>query len=207
MGAGVSLVGLAGVVEIWSGIRFDPLGLLSALLAAGCLAAYFLLSERHDAADPTALLGWGLVIGALVLTAVARPWAAPWSVLAAPVAFRDTPVQAGMVAAALVLIGTVVAYLTGIVAVRRLSAPIAAVVATSEAVVATGLAWVLLGEALSGPQLVGGAVVLVGVCLTQLATPPDDPVTTDLVAGGSAHPVPADGEVRRAAGPSDEVLP
>jgi drug/metabolite transporter (DMT)-like permease len=189
VGAGVTVVGLAGVVEVWSGVRFDPLGLLSALMAAGCLAAYFLLSERQGAADPAALLGWGLLIGALVLTVVARPWTASWSVLAAPVLFGAGQVPASMVAAGLVLIGTIVAYLTGIVAVRRLSAPVAAVIATSEAVVATLLAWVLLGEALSVPQLMGGAVVLVGVCLAQLAVPSRGEDKPDPPAAGSGEPV------------------
>ena len=169
-GAAVSLVGLAGVVEVHQGLRFDPLGLLLALLAAVCLASYFVLSERADAADPAALLGWGLVVGTLGLTAVARPWAAAWTVLAGPVAFGSADVPAAAVAVALVLVGTVLAYLTGIAAVRRLSAPVGAVVAALEAVGATALAWVLLGEAMSATQVLGGALVLVGAALAQRTT-------------------------------------
>ena len=40
-----------------------------------------------------------------------------------------------------------------------------------EAVIATVLAWVLLGEHLSAPQIVGGAVVLVGAFIAQSSTP------------------------------------
>ena len=169
-GAAVSLLGLAAVVEVWHGLRFDPLGLAFALLAAVCLASYFVLSERGDAADPAALLGWGLLVGAVALTVVARPWNAAWSVLAGPVAFGSGRAPAVGVAVGLVLVATVVAYLTGIAAVRRLSAPVGAVVASLEAVVATALAWVLLGESMSAAQVLGGALVLVGAVLAQRST-------------------------------------
>lgn len=40
-----------------------------------------------------------------------------------------------------------------------------------EAVIATVLAWVLLGEHLDVPQIIGGAVVLVGAFIAQSSTP------------------------------------
>lgn len=66
-----------------------------------------------------------------------------------------------------VLLATVIAYGTGVVAVRRLSPQVAGVVGCLEAVVATVLAWVLLGEHLSAPQILGGTVVLVGAFVAQ----------------------------------------
>jgi drug/metabolite transporter (DMT)-like permease len=45
------------------------------------------------------------------------------------------------------------------------------VVACLEAVIATVLAWVLLGEHLSAPQIVGGAVVLLGAFIAQSSAP------------------------------------
>lgn len=169
VGAGVTIVGLAGVVEVWKGLQFDALGLLLALLAAVCLASYFLLSERAASVNPAALLAWGLLIGTAVLTLVARPWVAQWSVLPEQVDLAGWRPSGTVLALALVLVGTVVAYLTGIAAVRRLSAPIAAVVASLEAVVATALAWVLLGEAMSPVQIGGGIIVMVGAALAQMS--------------------------------------
>lgn len=165
VGAAVTVLGLAGVVEVWSGLAFDPLGLLLALLAAVCLASYFLLSEHGASAEPTALLAWALLVGTLVLTPLARPWTAPWSALAGPVQVGDGQVDGVVLAGGLVLIGTIAAYLTGIASVRLLSAPVAAVIATLEAVVAVVLAWVLLGEAMSPPQVAGGVIVLIGAAL------------------------------------------
>lgn len=82
------------------------------------------------------------------------------------------------------LIATVVAYVTGVLSVRRLSPQVAGVVACLEAVIATVLAWVLLGEHLSAPQIVGGAVVLVGAFIAQ-SSAPSKPSDGPVASGGS----------------------
>ncbi|MET9972606.1 EamA family transporter, partial [Streptomyces sp. NPDC006356] len=86
----------------------------------------------------------------------------------------------------IVLVATVIAYVTGVVSVRRLSPQVAGVVACLEAVIATVLAWILLGEHLSAPQLVGGLIVLVGAFIAQSSAP----------AKGSAEPVASGGPER-----------
>ena len=45
VGAVTAVVGLAIVVEAWSGLRLDALGLLLGLLAGACCAGYFLMSD------------------------------------------------------------------------------------------------------------------------------------------------------------------
>jgi drug/metabolite transporter (DMT)-like permease len=84
---------------------------------------------------------------------------------------NGTSVAASLLLGWIVLIATVVAYVTGVLSVRRLSPQVAGVVACLEAVIATVLAWVLLGEHLSAPQIVGGAVVLVGAFIAQSSAP------------------------------------
>ncbi|TFE56401.1 EamA family transporter [Streptomyces sp. ICN441] len=186
--AGVVLAvgGLACVVEVWSGLGFDPIGVLLALGAACCQVGYFVLSgqgaDGDDAADPLGVIAYGLLVGALVLTVVARPWEADWQVLAGGAAVAGTVVPAAVLVGWIVLVATVVAYVTGVVAVRRLSPQVAGVVACLEAVIATVLAWVLLREHLSAPQIVGGAVVLVGAFIAQSSTPK---AASGPVAGGA----------------------
>lgn len=174
-GVVLAVAGLACVVEIWSGLRFDAIGLLLALGAACCQVGYFVLSahgsEGEDAADPLAVISYGLLIGAAVLTVVARPWEMHWHLLARQVAFGDATVPAVLLVAWVVLVATVLAYLTGVVSVRRLSPPVAGVVACLEAVCATVLAWVLLGEHLGLPQVIGGVLVLTGAFIAQTTTP------------------------------------
>ncbi|MGW0632321.1 EamA family transporter [Streptomyces sp. NPDC002758] len=184
LGVVLAAGGLACVVEVWSGLGFDALGLLLALCAACCQVGYFVLADQGsdagaEAPDPLGVIAYGLLVGAVVLTAVARPWAMDWSVLSGTAQLNGSPVPAAALLLWIVLVATVVAYVTGVLSVRRLSPQVAGVVACLEAVVATVLAWVLLGEHLSAPQVVGGAVVLVGAFIAQSSTP----------AKGSAEPV------------------
>ena len=191
LGVVLAAGGLACVVEVWSGLSFDVVGLLLALGAACCQVGYFVLSDQgsdagDDAPDPLGVIAYGLLIGAVVLTAVARPWTMDWSVLTGTAYMDGTPVAALLLLAWIVLIATVLAYVTGVLSVRRLSPQVAGVVACLEAVVATVLAWVLLGEHLSAPQIVGGAVVLVGAFIAQSSAP----------AKGSPEPVASGGPER-----------
>ncbi|MBT2387309.1 DMT family transporter [Streptomyces sp. ISL-11] len=197
--AGVVLAvgGLACVVEVWSGLGFDMAGLLLALGAACCQVGYFVLSDHggdgEEPADPVGVIAYGLLIGALLLTAVARPWSMDWQVLAGSAEMDGTRVPAALLLAWIVLIATVAAYLTGVVSVRRLSPQVAGVVACLEAVIATVLAWVLLGEHLSAPQIVGGAVVLLGALIAQTSTP--KAAAEAPVAGAAAVPADAKGKL------------
>ncbi|MFF9127468.1 DMT family transporter [Streptomyces sp. NPDC014889] len=182
--------GLACVVEVWSGLSFDVLGLLLALGAACCQVGYFVLSDQggdagDEAPNPLGVIAYGLLIGAAVLTVVARPWSMDWSVLAHGADMNGTSVPAVALLLWVVLVATVLAYVTGVLSVRRLSPQVAGVVACLEAVIATVLAWVLLGERLSAPQVVGGAVVLLGAFIAQSSTPSKG--SEGPVAGGGAE--------------------
>jgi drug/metabolite transporter (DMT)-like permease len=195
VGVVLAVGGLACVVEVWSGLGFDALGLLLALGAACCQVGYFVLSDQgsdgDEAPDPLGVIAYGLLIGAAVLTVVARPWSMDWSVLRGSAGMDGTPVAAFVLLAWIVLVATVVAYVTGVVSVRRLSPQVAGVVACLEAVIATVLAWVLLGEHLSAPQIVGGAVVLTGAFIAQSSAP----------AKGSEEPVASGGPERELSTP------
>ncbi|MEZ3182934.1 EamA family transporter [Streptomyces pimonensis] len=195
VGVVLAVGGLACVVEVWAGLGFDALGLLLALGAACCQVGYFVLSDRgsdgEEAPDPLGVIAYGLLIGTAVLTVVARPWSMEWAVLSGSAGMNGTPVAAFVLLAWIVLVATVAAYVTGVVSVRRLSPQVAGVVACLEAVIATVLAWVLLGEHLSAPQIVGGAAVLAGAFIAQSSAP----------AKGSGEPVASGGPERELSTP------
>ncbi|MDX3855317.1 EamA family transporter [Streptomyces sp. AK02-01A] len=188
VGVVLAVGGLASVVEVWAGLSFDPVGVLFGLGAACCQVGYFILSDHgggaEDAADPLGMIAYGLLVGSVALTAVTRPWDMDWSLLGGSADMGGTEIAASLLLGWVVLIATVLAYATGVVAVRKLSPQVAGVVACLEAVIATVLAWVLLREHLAMPQIVGGAVVLVGAFIAQSATPkaPSEPM-----AGGTAN--------------------
>ncbi|MEV7387729.1 EamA family transporter [Streptomyces sp. NPDC091215] len=188
LGVVLAAGGLACVVEVWSGLRFDALGLLLALGAACCQVGYFVLSdhggdEGGEGADPLGVIAYGLLVGAGLLTVVARPWEMDWSVLGGSARMNGVSVPAAALLVWIVLVATVVAYITGVLSVRRLSPQVAGVVACLEAVVATVLAWVLLGEHLSAPQVLGGVIVLVGAFIAQSSAPVKESVVGQSAVG------------------------
>ncbi|MGW2259964.1 EamA family transporter [Streptomyces sp. NPDC001780] len=237
VGVVLAVGGLACVVEVWSGLGFDPWGVLLALGAAFCQVSYFLLAdhggsggareaagdtgerarrteraeeaERAEPTHPMGVVAYGLLVGAVVLTVVARPWGMDRSVLGGDVDLGTSRVPALLLLGWVVLIATVLAYTTGVLAVRGLSPQVAGVVACLEAVVATVLAWVLLREHLALPQILGGALVLTGAFIAQSTTPkaPSGPVAggpgkgaVAIGGGGEGGGVPEVGGVAHAGG-------
>ncbi|ROO90847.1 threonine/homoserine efflux transporter RhtA [Actinocorallia herbida] len=177
LGVVLAVAGLACVVQIWSGLAFDALGLAFALCAAVCQAGYFLLADQgtgDDQPDPLGVITFGFLAAALALTVVARPWTMDFGVLAGTADLGGREIAAFLPYGYLVLVATLLAYVTGVVSVRLLSAQVAGVVACLEAVVAIVLGWFLLHERLAAPQLAGALLVLAGAFIAQRATPARD---------------------------------
>jgi drug/metabolite transporter (DMT)-like permease len=170
----LSLAGLALMVELWHGSALDGLGVVYALIAAVIFAAYLLMAE-HEAQrrDPISLMAWGFLFATLFWS-VAQPW---WSFPAARV--DDTVTLQGHLASwhlpvwALVLwvvvLGSIVPFSLIVAGLRHVSATRVGIAAMLEPVIATIVAWAWLRESLSAVQLVGAAVVLVGILIAQTA--------------------------------------
>jgi drug/metabolite transporter (DMT)-like permease len=169
IGALLSLAGLCVVVEAWSGLRLDAVGLLAGSAAAACQATYFLSGERLTAkVDVRVLLAVGFAVGAVALVPLAAPWAMDWASLSSPVTLLGVEATSLGSLVALVVC-TAVAYALGLTGLRFLSAPVAGAIGYAEVVVAALAAWALLGEALTVPQILGGLVVIAGVFTAQRA--------------------------------------
>ncbi|WP_405065808.1 DMT family transporter [Kribbella sp. NBC_01510] len=180
LGVGIALIGLATVVEIWSGLQLDAVGLLAGLGAAACQATYFILIDKlTGAADPLVMTAAGSVVGAVLLTLISAPWGIPWHTLVDTIAIGHRHAPGWVLAGWLIVVSTVVAYLAGAAAIQRLSAAIGGAVAYVEVVAASIFALILLGETLSTNQIIGGAIVLVGAFVAQSSVgkvvPPEIP--------------------------------
>ena len=163
-------VGLVLVAEVWQGAALDTLGVLAGLATAACSAAYFLLGERGVAmSDPVGMTTWGLVIGAVTMFTVSRPWSIPVRLLGAPARFGAVHLTVWQLLVAVAVLATVVAYLTSMAALRHLPSSVVSVLSLLEPVVATVLAWAVLGQRLSPVQIVGGVVLLGGALVVRLA--------------------------------------
>ncbi|NIJ12821.1 drug/metabolite transporter (DMT)-like permease [Saccharomonospora amisosensis] len=171
-GIALALLGLALVARVHEGLRIDAVGLLAGLGAALCSAAYFLLGEHGVSSQhPLSMVTWGMVVGAVAVSVVAPPWDLPVSVLLRTADFGPWQPPVWLLLAAVALVSTVLAYLAGITALRHLPVSTASVLALLEPLVATTAAWLLLGEELAWPQLVGAVVLLCGALVVQLWAP------------------------------------
>ncbi|THV42113.1 EamA family transporter [Glycomyces buryatensis] len=169
IGTLLSIVGLCIVVEVWTGLRLDAIGLLAGSAAAACQATYFLAGEKLTAkVDVRVLLAIGFTTGAIALAPLAAPWAMDFAALNEPVKLGGIDTVAA-VSLVLLVLSTAVAYATGLTGLRFLSAPVAGALGYSEVVVAALAAWALLGESLTVPQIIGGLVVIAGVFTAQRA--------------------------------------
>ncbi len=168
-GAGLSLVGLALVLDVTSGLTINPIGIAWALGAALGLSAYFVLAENNDSATihPLLLTTAGLGIGGLAVALAGVIGFVPMAGRIGSTTLAGAAVPWWLPMLVLILISGVFAYLTGIVAVRRLGSSVASFVALTEVMFAVTFAFLLLGQQPSLIQLVGGVLVLAGIALVQ----------------------------------------
>lgn len=188
VGTFLSIAGLCIVVEVWSGLQLDAVGLMAGSAAAACQATYFLSGERLTAkVDVRVLLAVGFTTGAIALAPLAAPWALDWAALSAEVSLGGVTTT-GLWSVIALILCTAVAYGVGLSGLRFISAPVAGGIGYAEVVVASLAAWALLGESLTVPQIIGGLVVVAGVFTAQRAVAgktkePDEATEAAIVPG------------------------
>lgn len=163
LGAAVAIGGLVLVLDLFSGADANPAGILWGLAAMVGCAVYFVLSARHSSLPPTALAGFGLLLGAVVLALAGLVGLVSLEVGAADVAFRDVEVPWWAPLVGVGVVSSALAFMFGIHGARLLGSRLASFVALSEVVAGVLWAWALLGELPGVLQLLGGLLVLAGV--------------------------------------------
>lgn len=166
-GLGVVLVSRVAEVPL---AELSWLGILLAMLAGACWAAYVVLSGRTGAAF--AELD-GLTLAMLVAVVVVLP-----ASLLGRHAVGPEHLVKGL---GIALLSSVVPYSLELLALRRLSATVFGILLSLEPAVAALAGLLVLGQVLTSPQLAGmGLVVLASVLVLGLS------------AGGRAHETPHD---------------
>jgi drug/metabolite transporter (DMT)-like permease len=164
LAAAITLAGAVLVSRALEGLAgLDVPGVAAGLASAVTFAAYLLTAELAGArgAHPATTLLWGF-LASVAIWSLAAPW---WSW---PVDALGDPGVA-LAVAGVGLVGTLLPFALAVGAVRVVSAGSAGIAATSEPVFAAAFAWVLLDQRLAAAQLAGGALVVAGVVLAQLA--------------------------------------
>lgn len=170
----LALAGMTLVVDLWSGVSLDGLGVFFSLCSAFMFAGYMLLAEKAlGRRDPISLLCYGFLF-ATIFWSFAQPWwSFPFAVPGERVSLlghlSDTHVPVWALMAWMIVLGTVVPFILIVGSMRHISATRAGIVAMVEPVVASVVAYAWLGETLGGAQLVGGAIVLLAIVLAQSA--------------------------------------
>lgn len=133
------------------------------LLAAGAVFAYYtiLMKEVANVYDTLTLNALVFGLGAILLVPFcARP--------VARVDWRHVPAQAWWGLVFMVLFGSLIAYLIYGFALQELSASYVAAFSYLQPIMAAALGVWLVGEKISGTVVLGGALILLGVYLTEL---------------------------------------
>lgn len=175
VGLAVALAGLVMVTEVWDGFTLDALGVVSAAGAAAALAVYYLAGEKalhsETPRDPVSLTMWGFGLASLFWAVVQPWWSFPWSALTGTMEFLPgaDPLPKLALAAWMVVMGTVIPFWLVLAAMRYISAQQASAAGMTEPVLASLVAWLVLGEVLSGWQIIGGAVTLAGIGIAEFA--------------------------------------
>jgi drug/metabolite transporter (DMT)-like permease len=172
----LSVVGCFFVVGAYHASSLDGLGVAAAFGSTVTFAIYMVGSERAGRRhEPVTTLAWAFGFATL-FWAVATPW---WGF---PVHLIAST-RGALLAAGVVVVGTLVPFICMVAALRLVPAPRAAVVATLEPALAAVFAWIFHGEVLAAPQLAGGVVVLAAVVWVQSHRP--DVGAESAPAGGS----------------------
>jgi drug/metabolite transporter (DMT)-like permease len=170
---GLVLAGLVVVAEVWN-TTLDPIGVVWALLASASLTAYFILGERQTGAmNPMAVGFWSMTVATVFWAFLSEWWEIDPAVLFAIIPLTAEPGgvkgPAWLLMALNIVVGTFFAFALSLFAISRLRATRSGIVATSEILFAFLFAFLLLGEKLNAGQIVGAAVVLIGIIVAQTA--------------------------------------
>ena len=170
-GVALAIVGVTLVLDVANGARVDAVGVAWGLGAAVCAVCYFMMSDAVTA-DGSGLHAITLAAGGLVVATVAVAVLGISGVM--PMRFTaNDAVIAGVALPWLVpvlllgVIATAIAYTLGISGVARLRPSFASLVGLAEVLFAVLAAWLMLGEKMTGVQVAGGAVVLLGLALAR----------------------------------------
>jgi drug/metabolite transporter (DMT)-like permease len=173
---GFTIAGLALVAQVPPGTTIDVVGVIAGLLLAITLSLYWLLGEAGQRTrDPLSLTMWGFVFATVAWSVMAPWWNFPWAVLSDPsVPLRPEwpafPVWMMMIW--VVLLGTIAPFLLVLGSLKRIGAQRAGIVGTTEPLWAFLLAFIFLGETITGIQMIGAFVVFTGVVIAETARKP-----------------------------------
>jgi drug/metabolite transporter (DMT)-like permease len=160
----LSVAGCFLVVRAYHAGALDGVGVAAAFGAMITFAVYMVGSERAGHAhEPVTTLFWAFGFASLFWAVVEPWWSFPFGELGST--------RHALLAAGVVVVGTLLPFICMVAALRHIPAPRAAVVATLEPVLAAVFAEFLHDERLAAVQIAGGLAVVAAVVWVQARRP------------------------------------
>ncbi len=168
----LAFTGLLFVAQVWQGQTLDTFGAVAALLAAFALAYYYLQGEKLGKTRSTqSLVVWGFGTASIGWSPFL--WNFPFEIFTKQInlqgIFANYTTQGWVLLSWVIIMGTIFPYLCIIAGLKKLSASTTSVIGMLEPVMAGLFAWLWLSERLTALQLLGGAIVIVGILLADQA--------------------------------------
>jgi drug/metabolite transporter (DMT)-like permease len=177
IGSAVAIGGLVLVIGPGSLVAADGLGLVFAGLAAvGCAIYYVIAARPSDGLPPVAFAAAGLVFGSLVLGIIGVVGLVPFTATFGEVALLGASTPWWVPIAVVAIVSTAIAYVASIAASEMLGSRLMSFVGLLEVVFASLFAWLVLGEALTPLQLLGGVLILAGIAFVRSEKQTDVPL-------------------------------
>jgi len=166
--------GLILVGQVWKGLTFNGIGLISSILDALALAFYFYqASKLRKYVSGETLVLYGMGVTAIFFAIIQPWWSYPFHIFSDRIAltgrFVGHTAPGWLLIAWVIVMGTLVPYLLVTSAIKNIDASTASIIGMLEPILAGGFAWILLKETFNLIQLIGGAIVLVGIYLADRA--------------------------------------
>lgn len=169
LGAALAVAGLVTVSGVGGDGGLHPLGLLFALIAAVGTAAYYATGAKTDHGIPSLpFVGLGLAAASVALITASATGLLPFALSGEAGVLAGRRFSPWLIAAAMVLISTVLAYLMGVTASRSLGATVASFTGYLEPLF--GILWtiVLLAILPTIMQWFGAALIIAGVMTVRI---------------------------------------
>ncbi|XVV08675.1 EamA family transporter [Actinoplanes sp. CA-131856] len=185
LGSVLAIGGLVLVIGPGALQAVDAWGLVLAFAAAIGCAVYFVVAARpNDGLPPVALASSGLILGSVTLAVASAVGLLPFVTVATDVKVVNSTAPWWLPLLVVAIVGTAIAYATGIAGSARLGSRLASFVGLLEVVFASVFAWLVLGESLSPLQLLGGVLILAGIA----SIPSEQPAVSPVPAATPAVP-------------------
>jgi drug/metabolite transporter (DMT)-like permease len=154
----LAIVGMG--ITLGGDLQGEPLGIALGLLAAAVYAVYIVLGGRLARADQQQI---DPLAGTLVIMAAAALGNGGLAIVGGAV--LPSGISAWLAIAVIALFSTVLAIACFLIGIKTIGASKASIISTLEPVITLCLGAALLGESVSGGQLIGGTMVLAAVIL------------------------------------------